>query len=519
MRRSTMVGLLAQLLFTGILWAQSDRGAITGTVTDPTGGVVPEVQVTATNVDTKVQYSATTNDIGLYHILNVPIGRYSVSFSKQGFKAHERSGITVGVAQVVRLDAMLQVGAVTETVTVTAEASLLQTEQTQVGSHMRSQIVTDLPLSISGGRALEQFAYAIVPTVEGDNWTSHIAGSLAFTKEVLIDGTSAVVQIGGHIGESSPTMEAIEEFKVETSGVRAEDGRSGGGVFKFNLKSGTNDFHGSVFGFVRNEAINANTWQNNFAGKKRDLDRQQIYGFSAGGPIRKNKTFAFGAFEKYMQERFVLGEYNKTVPIDDFLEGDFSALLDTGNILGYDRLGRPVYSGMIYDPATQRTVTAGEIDPVTGLVAQRSGMVREAFGFDPITGLPTASANVIPTDRFSNVSSLIVDIFRNQYRPMRPGLINNSALTRHNDPWFHQTQLTFKVDHNFTEKNRLSGHFVWTERPRILVDQGGIWDRQDPGKAGGPLANSRGLEAMTAVLLNVNKRYRTHAGLRVTGLP
>ncbi len=475
-----------------LVWGQSDRGAITGTVTDASGAVVPGVLATATNVATQVSYTATSNDLGLYSILNVPIGQYSVVFTKQGFKTYTRDGLTIAVAQVLRLDARMEVGALTEAVTVTAEAEMLETASTQVGATMGSQVVTDLPLDIRGGRSLENFAYATIPGVEGNNWTSYIGGSMAFTKEVLIDGTSAVVQIGGHIGESSPSMEAIQEFKVETSGVRAEDGRTGGGVFKFTLKSGTNDFHGSAFGFLHNEILNANTWQNNFAGQKRATDRQFVYGFSAGGPIVKNKTFAFGAFEKYTQERMVLGGFDKTVPIPAFLDGDFSALLNTNNVLGMDPLGRPVYQGMIYDPGSQRNVTAGQVDPMTGLVATRDGLVRDAFGFDPVTGAPVpGQANVIPSNRISTVSKNITEVFRQGYLPMRPGLINNSAITRQNDPWFHQTQLTFKGDHNFSETNRLSGHMVWTERPRILVDQGGIWDPRDPDKAGGPLANSR----------------------------
>ena len=209
---------------------------------------------------------------------------------------------------------------------------------------MKSLIVTNLPLSISGGRSLENFAYAVTPGVEGNNWTSYIAGSSAFTKEVLIDGTSAVVQIGGHIGETSPTMEAVQEFTVETSGIRAEDGRTGGGVFKFTLKSGTNDFHGSAFGFFRNEALNANTWQNNFLAAsnpsekdefKRPMDRQNDYGFSAGGPIIRNHTFIFGAFEQYRQQRYVLGPFDSTVPTPAFLDGDFSALLDKTKAVRY----------------------------------------------------------------------------------------------------------------------------------------------------------------------------------------
>jgi len=474
-RRTIAFGLLAQLLMAGFLWAQSDRGSITGTVTDPTGAVVPGVQVTATNTDTKVQTNATTNDVGLYTILNLPIGGYTVAFSKQGFKTYDRSGITVAIAQVVHLDATLNVGAVTESVTVTAEAGILQTRQTELSTTMKSQVVTNLPISVSGGRRLELFAYYIVPGVEGDDWTSHIGGGQAFTKEVLIDGTSAVAQIGGHIGESSPAMEAVQEFRVETSGIRAEDGRSGGGVFKFTLKSGTNAFHGSAFGFLHNEMLNANTWPNNFwrsyktavdpANKakydedyRKPFDRQFVYGFSAGGPLIKNKTFAFGAFEKYMQGRYALGEFNRTVPVAEFLDGNFNALLHTDEAaLGTDAEGTPIYPGAI-------------IDPATGLVFP---------------------GNIIPSGQISDVSKKIVDIYRVQYQPMVTGLINNSAIVRQNDPWYHQTQLTFKADHNFSEKSRLSGSLIWTERPRILVDSGGIWDPRDPNKTGGPLSRAR----------------------------
>jgi hypothetical protein len=471
--RIISLGLLVPFLFVGLLWAQSDRGTITGTVTDETGAVVPGVEVTAMNVDTGVATSATTNSVGLYTILNLPIGSYSVTFTKAGFKAYQRDGITVAIAQVVEVNGAMQVGAVTESVTVTAEAGILETAQTEVRTTMKSSIVTDLPLSISGGRALEDFAYAIIPAVEGNNWTSHIGGSQAFTKEVLIDGTSAVAQIGGHIGESSPAMEAVQEFTVETSGVRASDGRTGGGVFKFNLKSGTNDFHGSAFGFLRNEVLNANTWQNNNLGRERDSDRQTVYGFSAGGPIIKNKTFIFGTFEKYAQERLVLGQMNKTVPIPAFLDGDFSALLDTDTQLGTDAGGNPIYVGAI-------------VDPQTGLVFP---------------------GNVIPSGRISSVSQNIVDIYRTSYQPMVPGaLINNSAITRQNDPWFHQTQLTFKADHNFSPVNRLNGSLIWTERPRILVDQGGVWDPSDPNNTGGPFARSRKQE-VTSRSLRMGHNY------------
>ncbi|MBZ5582526.1 MAG: TonB-dependent receptor [Acidobacteriia bacterium] len=504
--KSLLVCFALSLVLTVGLRAQADRASITGTVTDSTGAVAPGVEVTAVNVETRFQTGTVTNDAGIYQILNLPIGKYALSFAKQGFRKVDRDGITLQIAQVAKVDAALQVGAIAEVVNVTEAAPLLDPAATQVGAGLNSNVVTDLPLDIRGGRSLENFAYATVPGVEGDNWQSHIAGSMAFTKEVLIDGTSAVVQIGGHIGESSPSMESIQEFKVETSGVRAEDGRTGGGVYKFTIKSGTNQLHGSAFGIFRSETLNANSWTNNFYGRPRDPDRSKTYGASAGGPIRKNKTFVFGAFEKYTQEDFRLGAYDLSAPIAPFLDGNFAALLNKANVLGSDALGRPVYSGEIFDPATQRAVKQGAVDTATGLTAARDGTVKDGFGFDRMTGLPGAAANMIPSNRFSSASKKITDIFRKQYAPMRDGLINNSASTLANTTWFHQTQITIKADHNLSDKHHLSGHFVWTERPRMLVDQNSLWDPNDTADGGGPLANNR-LQNVTSRRVAVNDSY------------
>ena len=259
----TMV-LVALIVAAVPLAAQYDRGTITGTVTDPSGAVVPRAEITATNMDTGVPTQAVTNEVGLYRLSNIPIGRYEIKITAPGFKAHMRSGITLMVAQTLRLDVALETGAVQESVTVTADASLLKLDTSQVSTTIHSRVVTDLPLSFAGGRAIENFAYALTPAVEGNNWTSYIAGAPAFSKEVMIDGMSATAQIQGHIGESSPTMEAVQEFSVQTSGLSAEYGRTSGAVFNFALKSGTNELHGSGFYYLRNEALNANTWMNNW---------------------------------------------------------------------------------------------------------------------------------------------------------------------------------------------------------------------------------------------------------------
>src|SRR5262249_25372636 len=152
-----------------------------------------------------------------------------------------------------------------------------------------------------------------------------------------------------------------EEFKVETSGIPAEYGRTGGGIFNFTLRSGTQSYHGSVFGQFRHEALNANTWINNqlsdlnpsdAARYAKPRDRQQVGGAGVGGPLGFRRTLFFAAFEEYHQARAQLGAYDRTVPTPAFLNGDFSALLDSSTRLGTDAAGNPIFKGAIFDPAT-----------------------------------------------------------------------------------------------------------------------------------------------------------------------
>ncbi|MFB3827708.1 MAG: carboxypeptidase regulatory-like domain-containing protein [Bryobacteraceae bacterium] len=461
--------------------AQFDRGTITGTVADSSGAVMPNAEVVLANMDTGVVSRTVTNNVGVYTLSNVPIGKYELKITAPGFKAYTRPGLTLTVGQIMRLDVSMEPGQVQETVLVTAEATLLKTDTAQISTTVQSNAIKDLPLSFGGGRAIESFAYALTPAVEGNNWTSYIAGGAAFSKEVVIDGVSATAQIQGHVGETSPPVEAVQEFSVQTSGMAAEYGHSSGGVFNFALKSGTNELHGSGFYYIRNEALNANSWMNNWRLSqspgdrryRRARDRQFLGGLSAGGPVYipeiyngRNRTFFFAAFEKYTTSDYQLSQnYSSTVPVPEFLNGNFSALL--GGALGSDALGRSALSGQIFDPATMRQVGS-------------------AWVSDPFAG------NIIPQSRFSNISKKIVEIYRTNYQPMIAGrLTNNSAMTAGNAPWFHQTQFTTKGDHAFSDRNKLSASFTWSQRPRILTDQGGVWDPNDSEGAGGPFAKAR----------------------------
>jgi hypothetical protein len=467
--------------------AQLDRGAVTGTVTDNSGAVVAKAEIRAKNLETGIEATTVTNEAGVYQLSNLPAGKYNISVQAPGFKAYEQNGLELTVAQTTRLNVSLAIGGAVERVVVNAAALRLDTSDPMLATTLQSDVITDMPLTFgTEGRLVENFAFAVTPGVEGNPWTAYMGGGQTFSRDVLIDGVSTTSQIQGEMMEQSPTMEAVQEFKVQTSGISAEYGRSSGGFFNFALKSGTNQFHGSAFYYGRNEALNANSWLSNhdlgqnFGGSiknceaasfpnpcpdKLTTDRNHVFGGSAGGPVvipglynGRNRTFIFGAFEQFIQERLGLGELSRSVPIPAFLGGDFSALLTGQQVQEcgpnsdspcFDALGRPVMQGQIYDPATLRQVGGQWVS-------------------DPFAG------NIVPTNRISTVSAKIADLYRTDAPPMAGGLFHNYRAALDQQPWFHQTQLTFKADHNFSSGNRLSGSFIFSQRPRIWGVEFGI---------------------------------------------
>lgn len=467
--RALFVFTIGLLLVSAVL-AQQDRGTIVGTITDPTGSAIPGVAVAATNIQTNQRYDTITNEVGQFRAPNLPVGDYRIACTLKGFKTSVREGIRLNVTDVLRIDATLQLGETSESVTVTAEAPLLQTETPEVGMLMGTKQVIDLPLGFSGGRYAENFAYKLTPGVGGNNWTTHINGAPSFSKEVVLDGASASVYIAGHMGESSPSMESLEEFKVQTSGMSAEYTRTAGGVFNFVMKSGANQYHGSALYQWHNESFDANTFANNFYGKSRRRDRRDDWALSLGGPVgipklwtAKDKWFFHAAYEKYNETFAGGGSPTATVPSTPWYTGDFSNYL-TSKVLGQDALGRNVYQGAVYDPGTTQTIS-GKV-------------VRDMF-----------PGNVIPKIRISQVSQNLVKILGDHYKPQLDTLINNSFFPVANQAGFNQTQFSTKSDYQINSKQRLSGSFVFVDRPRTLVDQGGVWDFTDPN--GGPLSRAR----------------------------
>jgi hypothetical protein len=475
--------ILSVLFFTaGEMPAQSDHASITGTIRDSSGALLPGVQVKATSVKNAIEVSVFTNGLGIYSLLNLPVGTYDLACSKEGFGSYHRFYISLAVSQAAEIDLVLMVGAKTGTATVSGDVPPLQTQTSSISTNLNNAAVSELPLNVQGGRNLSSFMFAYVPGVEGGganppdkDFSSHINGSLSDTKEVMIDGTSAVSQIGGYLSESSPPMEAVQEFQVTSAGIGADDGRTGGGVFRYEMKSGTNDWHGTGFYYMHNEGFDARSWGNIYnegvclgdasgdpaevasceRGFGKPDDRLYDYGASIGGPIRKDKLFFYSAWERYTFADSGIGALSSTVPTTAFLDGNFSSLLNTSVVLGTDSAGQPVYAGAI-------------LDPLTGNVF---------------------SGNVIPAQRISAISHKIVNLYKQYYQPASSDITNNNALPLSSPAtWYEANQVSVKLDYNASQKHRVDGSIIYAYIPRLLSDQGGIWSAGS--QHGGPMANA-----------------------------
>src|SRR5713226_5427064 len=257
---------------------QSDRGTIAGTVLDSSGGVVANASVIATDTATRATYSATTGPTGGYRLYDLRVGFYNVSISAPGFKTVDKTGVVVQINSTASLDFSLQPGDVKETLTVVADAPGLQTESSEIGTVVDKRQIEELPLALNSTgqshlRSAESFVFLTPGTAgPGTNsdspssgiFESKLSGGQNFSTEVILDGASIVhAELGSTFDENAPSVEALNEFKVTTSTIPAEFGRTSGGVESFTTKSGANAFHGTAFDILRNDKLDANSWTNN----------------------------------------------------------------------------------------------------------------------------------------------------------------------------------------------------------------------------------------------------------------
>jgi hypothetical protein len=464
MRRLLRIVALCLTLATLPQWiyAQGQLGGLTGSILDPSGAVVPAADISITNMATQITWSVKSSSAGYYRV-DVPPGEYQLEVRKQGFKASVATKIVVPVAQVVTINLTLEIGSAALSVTVTTTAPLLTTSTAQVSSSVSPQEFQTLPVILSdGARPLDSFIYTSLPGAVSGTGGNSISGGQGVSNSILVDGlTLGRFDANDALGEFSPSTDAVGEFSVVMSNFSAEYGQSGGGVASFSLKSGTNKYHGTLYEYWENPLFNAAGFTENANGQPKSSIRQNDFGGTYGGPIRKNKTFFFAAFEGNRRHEFALGGLT-TLPTSAMLKGDFSSWL--GAAVGTDALGRQVFKNEIYNPLTTRTIAAGAVDPVSGLT-NSSGAA--AIIRDPFQG------NQIPQTYFSKSIQPLLPLFPT---PEFAGNTRNQPYyTGTCCPLFNENKGTLKVDHVINDSMKLSGSLSWNARDRFSHSTGHVF--------------------------------------------
>ena len=315
--RELVCAVFLSFLFNHSSFAQSPSGTISGIVTDPQGAAIAEAEILVVNDTTRVQYAGRTNQEGIYLVSNVPPGAYRIQVSKLGFKTIIKPDITLNVQDALALNFSLPLGAISEVVTIQGGAPLVNTETASVGTVIDRQFVETLPLNGRSFNTLLQLTPGVVvaPSSSTTPGQFSVAGQRTDANNFTIDGVSANFGIGsgGYLGNTGSgstqafsalgatsslvSVDALQEFRVETSSFAPEFGRAPGGQITLVTRSGTNDFHGEVFDYFRNTVMDANDWFANRVGNPRAAEHHNDFGGIFGGPIRKNRTFFFFSYE------------------------------------------------------------------------------------------------------------------------------------------------------------------------------------------------------------------------------
>ncbi len=304
--RRPLSTLLLVLLLASPLLAQQETATITGEIKDASGAVVTKATLTITNVETNLSLKSETNDQGIYFVPSLKPGPYSLTVEKAGFKKAVRSGITLQVNQVARIDVTLQIGELTSVVEIIEAAPLLETETSARGSVIDQKKIVDLPLNGRDYNQLALLSPGVLPgtprlAVVNFKGVLNVNGNRTFNNVFLLDGVDNISYSNSFRGENvqlvQPSIEALQEFKIQTNAYSAEFGRSSGAVVNATIKSGTNSIRGSVYEFLRNDVLDANNFFSNALGAPKPRRQRNQFGTAIGGPLIKNRTFWFGDYE------------------------------------------------------------------------------------------------------------------------------------------------------------------------------------------------------------------------------
>ena len=449
MRAAALLVLLFSSL--GVLWGQSSRGTISGAVKDSTGAVVPGAKVTVSNAGTGQTIDLVTNSVGEFTAADVAVGTYSVRVQTQGFRESEIQGLAVDAGVTVRADVVLQLGQSLQTVEVQATAVQLNSEDSRSAVTVNQTLVNTLPLEVAGTVRSPFDLAALTPEAKNvGNYSGFaLGGGQADSYQATLDGvsvnTSRALQ-KNWVASNAPSVEAITQFSVDTNGFKAEYGHAGGGVMMFVAKSGTNQFHGSAYEFLRNNDFDANDWFSNRAGKPRQIYKQNDFGFTVGGPVwipkiynGKNKTFFFFSYEGF-RNRNGATNATATVPTPEMYYGDFSNWVNAS--------GQQI---PIYDPTTQVTNPDGTV-------------TRTRF-----------PGNQIPVSKFDSASIQALKVFQTSGKltpntgaaPGTVGYVNNNYIIANGSNVQPINKFSIKGDHVFNEKHRISGYYGYDRESTV----------------------------------------------------
>ena len=470
--------------------AQTTNGTIRGTVTDPSGAEVAKAAITARNLETGLIVHATTTDAGLYTLSDLPPGRYSVTVEAPNFQKYTRSGVTVQTASTASLDITIIPGGATENVVVTADAVQLETETSDIGATVERSLVENLPLEVSGTvRNPVQFITLIPGFVGsvGNNPGSNnsddfkVNGGQENSTDILVDGVSISLVSPNTQFNKGVSTEAVQEFKVLQSNFSPEYGESGDGIVSLTLKSGTNQYHASAYDFLRNRALDANSWTNNTNHAAKSVNTQNDFGATFSGPVRvphlyngTDKTFFFFDYEGF---RFSTGGTNlQNVPNEAFRKGDFSALLPTTQL---------------YDPTTHLAIPGNILTNDPNF--KPSAVITKVFGLLPATngGLTNNVVDRTISSTTANLFDLKIDQTISAKQRISGGLDwddTNTGGTSQLGPIFGSStpQVTryARVSHDYTVSPSVVNHILFGFSRRFRTEASNTLGQGYPAQIG-----------------------------------
>jgi hypothetical protein len=450
--------------------AQTSSATLTGTVRDSSGAVLPGVTITVTNTARNTSQSTISNETGNYVIPALNPGTYSVSAEMTGFKKFLQEGIVLQVNQVARIDISLQVGQIADTVQVSASAPLLEADTSSRGSVIDQKKIVDLPLN---GRDYNQLALLSpgvlpgTPRLAAVNFKGvlNVNGNRTFNNVFLLDGVDNISYSNSFRGENvqmvQPSVEALQEFKIQTNAYSAEFGRSSGAVVNATIKSGTNNFHGSLYEFLRNDVLDANNFFSNSLGAPKPVRKRNQFGAAVGGPLVRNKTFWFADYEGLREREGV--PRARTLPTPAEKAGLFSVAVFDPFATGRPEFGRNDQGFWVIPRSRWDPVGAN----VAALIPDPNVAGRNIYASTPITRTRTDQFDVRSDHQFSPTLSIFgrysfVDT--DTFRPAPfPGLAEGSF----NDAF----------GANLNRSQGLALGLTWTISPSFLADFRFGWSR------------------------------------------